>query len=152
MRIPQPSIIHTRDGEDLWTSDFPLSSYPIYYDPEKGDFRGSAYNAATRIQATWRGKKARNLAENLRYRPGGPGYVRARERWASAGGGSAAGSGLAAEYARRGRKALEWAKRKGISVKDGLRRRIRAIDAEVTEADKAAVRRLEKRVRTTVTL
>lgn len=39
--------------------------------------------AATRIQAAWRGKKARNEAAHRRFKPGGPGFRRAKADFVS---------------------------------------------------------------------
>ena len=55
----------------------------LLYDPARKRFVNPATNkaAATKIQAAWRGKKARNLAEHLRYAPGGTGFQTARANW-----------------------------------------------------------------------
>lgn len=73
--------------------DFDVMDAPegsLWYDPvtkkhqsierfEQGPVR--LFEAATTIQSMWRGSRARDVAADLRYRPGGPGYDRARADW-----------------------------------------------------------------------
>ena len=71
-----------------------------FYDPVLKQFNTVRDSAAATIQAAWRGKQARNVLENLKYRPGGPGYHRAAASWARAAGGNRPASANAAADAR----------------------------------------------------
>lgn len=87
-------VTKTKDGETLTTSSFSIMALwdiDLMYDPIKKRFVNFKQNAAaTKIQAAWKGKKARNLAEHLRYMPGGTGFNKARANWSQRGGGTAA--------------------------------------------------------------
>lgn len=126
----------------------PYTMIYVYTGNEQG-FDGVGYStrrnkAATAIQAAWRGRKARSVANDLRYRPGGPAYLAARNRWAASGGGVVSEVN---EYAARARAALDAVLARGLVVRDATRRKFTnyAQRNTFTPADKRSIRALERR-------
>lgn len=91
-------------------------------------------DAATKIQAAWRGRVARAVVENMKYRPGGPGFQAARNDWAARGG----------DYRARARAILN----SGVKMQAATRQKFERLAAAntFTEADKQSIRGQERRL------